>query len=247
MKAKDLWSAILAAALFLVLLLIFHWNVLADAAVSVIVYFALTFLLKPTKKIGGVDVESIHGGEALGETMDEAKDNLRRIQKAALFMRSRQLQDDALKMADTARQIIRYLEGHVEQIPQGRRFMTYYLDTAAAILSRYVEFQNNSAPEKDMKRISDSTEAAVRTLQETFESLYSRLLQGEVMDMEVDVDVLKNIADTDLKDKNFHVEVPHAGGEKAPQAADSAVQGMAASCGEAVQTAPAQQSKEEED
>lgn len=227
MKSKDLWSAILAAALFLVLLVGFQWNILFAAAVAVIVYFAFTFLLKPTKKIGGVDVDSIKGGEELSETIDEANDNLRQLQKAALFIRRQNLQDSALKMAESARRILRYLEKHVDQIPQVRRFMTYYLGTAAQILKRYVDFQNNGAPDSDMKRVTENTQSAVQTLNETFDSLYSRLLQGEVMNMEVDVDVLKNIAHTDIKDTDFHVETP--------------VQGTAA-----VQTASAKESKEEE-
>ena len=52
-------STLIAAVLFLLLFLFLHWNLIVCILLCVGVYFGLFFLLKPNRRIAGIDVESI--------------------------------------------------------------------------------------------------------------------------------------------------------------------------------------------
>ena len=70
-------SAALASAAFLFLFLFLHWNAIAAAVLAVLLYFGLGLLLKPRKKLGGIDIEKIQGGEELQRLLDEAKKDMK--------------------------------------------------------------------------------------------------------------------------------------------------------------------------
>ena len=56
-------SALISCAVFLLLFLAAGWNLAAAALLCILLYFGLGLILKPRKKIGGIDVEKIQGGE----------------------------------------------------------------------------------------------------------------------------------------------------------------------------------------
>lgn len=216
MKLRDLMAALCAAVLFLILLFALKWNPVVAAILSAGVYFALSFLLTPRRKIGGVDVETMKNGAFVEKTFDEAQEDMRAIDKAVQVISDYQISQDSMQLADTGRRIIQYLEHHVDKIGQAQRFLNYYLDTAGDILTRYVAFQKSGAPDQDMEKVTSSTRSAMKTLNETFSRQYSRLLQGEVMNMEVDVDVLNQMARTDLG--GVELKMPDKAGQKEMEA-----------------------------
>ncbi len=81
--ARTVLSMILAGAAFLVLFLALHWPLLLCAALAVGLYLALDLLLRPRRRIGGIDVEELKGGEELRQLLDEAGADLETIRSAA--------------------------------------------------------------------------------------------------------------------------------------------------------------------
>lgn len=217
MKISDIVSMLIAAGVFFGLLFGLGWNGIVAAGLAVGVYFAFSLILKPRRRIGGVDVENIRGGEQIEAKLDNARGDLKDISRAGQMLRSyadkndtradafsrnvlsgiRGIADGSGKLAETGGSIIQYLEKHADQIPQAHRFLDYYLDAAVEILGKYSELLAGNMPDAELARVTGQTESAVRTLNEAFSTQYSRLLQGEVMDMEVNIDVLKNMADSD--------------------------------------------------
>ncbi|HJB94209.1 MAG TPA: hypothetical protein H9765_01090, partial [Candidatus Mediterraneibacter intestinigallinarum] len=65
-------SAILALALFLILLLILRWNLILCIVLAAAVYIALSLIFKPVKRIGKIEVDSLSNGEFLNERLAEA-------------------------------------------------------------------------------------------------------------------------------------------------------------------------------
>ena len=78
MKVKfyDILAAVLSGILFLVLFLGLGWNLFVAILLAVGIYFALSLLLRPRKKIGGVDVELLSGGEAISAQLEDARNCL---------------------------------------------------------------------------------------------------------------------------------------------------------------------------
>ena len=75
-------SVLTAALLFLLLFLFLRWNLIVCVFLCVGVYFGLFFLLKPSRKIAGIDVESMPGGEEIQKLLDDAQADLADIDRS---------------------------------------------------------------------------------------------------------------------------------------------------------------------
>nr|WP_243164806.1 5-bromo-4-chloroindolyl phosphate hydrolysis family protein [Catenibacillus scindens] len=193
MKVKfyDILAAVLSGILFLVLFLGLGWNLFVAILLAVGIYFALSLLLRPRKKIGGVDVELLSGGEAISAQLEDARKDLRDIRRSAETAVSPEIRQGAFKLAQTGENIIACLEKDVDKISVARRFLNYYLDTAVDILNKYCELQQSRAPRKEMEALTQKSIQALNMLNEAFERQHSRLIQGDLMDIESDIELLK--------------------------------------------------------
>ena len=78
------------------------------------------------------------------------------------------------------------------KINLARRFFTYYLDTAAKLLRRYVDLQNTKLHAEKVTTILQKTAEALPVLNSAFEKQFTHLMEGELLDVEVDIELLKN-------------------------------------------------------
>ncbi|MGN0241975.1 MAG: 5-bromo-4-chloroindolyl phosphate hydrolysis family protein, partial [Candidatus Weimeria sp.] len=101
------------------------------------------------------------------------------------------------RLVETGENIVHYLEKHVESISGAGRFLNYYLDTAVTILGKYIDLCRAEIPGDELKNVTDQTASAVDTLNDAFSRQYSRLLTGDMMDIESDIDVLKHMSESD--------------------------------------------------
>ena len=175
---RMLLSVLAAAVTFLILFLAAGWNLIVSAALCVGVYFGFFLLLKTDRKIGGIAVDDLPGGEVTGELLAEAKKDLAEIRRAGKQIADAFVRDDAERLYATGQRILSYLEENPEKIKRARRFFTYYLDTAARLLSRYLDFQETGLRTGEVTGILDRTARALPVLNRTFEKQFTRLMAG---------------------------------------------------------------------
>ncbi len=190
--ARMIVSVLAAAVLFLLLFLFLRWNLIVCILLGVGVYFGLFFLLKPNRRIGGIDVESMPGGEELQALLDDARADLTVAERAAKEINSAPVQREAWALHRTGRKILDYLGENPDKIKPARRFLTYYLDTAAKLLTRYVDFQDTGLRSQEVTEILRKTAEALPVLNEAFERQFTHLMEGELMDVEADIELLKS-------------------------------------------------------
>jgi 5-bromo-4-chloroindolyl phosphate hydrolysis protein len=190
--ARTLISALAAAVLFLLFFLFLHWNVIVSILLGAGVYFGLFFLLKPNRKIAGIDVESMPGGEEIQKLLEDAKADLAEMQKAGKAITAPAVQANAAALSETGTRILAYLQENPDKIKLARRFFTYYLDTAAKLLARYVDFQNTGLHSEEVTEILQKTADALPVLNSAFERQFTHLMQGELLDVEADIELLKS-------------------------------------------------------
>ena len=188
---RMLLSVLAAAVTFLILFLAAGWNLIVSAALCVGVYFGFFLLLKTDRKIGGIAVDDLPGGEVTGEQLAEAKKDLAEIRRAGKQIADAFVRDDAERLYATGQRILSYLEENPEKIKRARSFFTYYLDTAARLLSRYLDFQETGLRTEEVTGILDRTARALPVLNRTFEKQFTRLMAGELMDVEADISLLE--------------------------------------------------------
>ncbi len=185
-------SSIFAAVLFLLLFLFLHWELPICVLLCIGVYFGLFFLLKPSRKIAGIDVESMPDGREIQKLLDDAKIDLISIDKAVRSITEPSVQKDAGALYVTGTKIFSYLEENPDKIKLARRFFTYYLDTAAKLLARYVDFRSTGLHSEEVMEILQKTAEALPVLNQAFERQFTHLMQGELMDVEADIELLKS-------------------------------------------------------
>ena len=178
-------------AVFLVLALALRWNFLFSAVLAVLLYMALTLLLKPARKIGKVKVETLRDGEHLREKLEEARADLKSIERSMTKIRDLELKEESERLHRTAGNILKYLEENPGKIPQARQFIDYYQDTASQLLEKYVDLQNTGLNTEDTRRLKVQTEEAIRTLNEAFENQFQKLMSEELLDMEAELQLLR--------------------------------------------------------
>ena len=186
-------SAGLSLAVFLGLLAGLGWNLLLCMGLAAASYPGFLLVLRPVKKIGRMEVEKIGNGEVLHERLLEAGTDYRRMQKAAGKILDPVLKQDAQTLLATAGSILKFLTDNPKKIPSARRYIDYYQETAANVLENYVELQDSRLATKEAQRILQNTKEAVATLKEAFQMQFEKLLQNELMDMEADLNLLKQI------------------------------------------------------
>ena len=185
-------SALISCAVFLLLFLAAGWNLAAAALLCILLYFGLGLILKPRKKIGGIDVEKIQGGEELQKLLEEARKDLKQISRAAREITNIKAKEDAEALEAGGRRILSYLEENPEKISMARRFFTYYLDTAAGLLERYTQLQETGLRTPEVTEALRKTAGTFPVLNEVFEKQFTRLMEGELMDVDAEISLLEN-------------------------------------------------------
>lgn len=188
---RMILSVIGGAVTFLVLFLLAGWNILISILLCVGVYFGLYLVLKPSRRLGGKDVESLPDGEEMEKMLAEAEKDLYEIRRASQSIFDRSVQRDAENLHKTGSRILAFLKENPERIRQARRFFLYYLDTAAKLLGRYRDFQNTGLHTEEIEEILERTKKALPMLNQAFEKQFTRLMEGELMDVEADIALLE--------------------------------------------------------
>ena len=167
------------------------WNFIASGILSILLYGGLLLLTKPKRKIGGVDVELLSGGEELERKLSEAREDFESIGQSMGAIEDPELKRESAKLHETAGSMIHFLEKNPEKIMSARRFIDYYQNTASKLLKKYVELQNTGLGTEDVSRLKNQTKQALFTLNRAFEGQFEKLMQNELMDMDADIRLLK--------------------------------------------------------
>ncbi len=186
------FSTVLACAAFLFLFLVLNWNPVVAAVLSVLLYFGFGLLLKPRKKLGGIDIEKIQGGEEMQRLLDEAKKDLKQIGKAAREITNVKAREDAQALEACGKRILVYLQENPEKISMARRFFTYYLDTAAGLLERYIQMQETGLRTPEISEAMMKTARTLPVLNEVFDKQFTKFMEGELMDVDAEISLLRN-------------------------------------------------------
>lgn len=191
-QKQFLYSVLLSAVLFLATFFLLQWNVLVSIALSIGLYFGLFNFLKPTTRIGGVDLSSLPQGEEWKAVMTEANIDLQQIFDCSQKAKHDSIREKSGKLHNLGVEILEYIQEDPKKIPLARRFLSYYLDTAANITTKYMEFSKKNVDLEALTPIYQKTDHALDILQQTFEKQFVKLMEHDILDIETDISVLES-------------------------------------------------------
>lgn len=194
--ARMAVSLLCALGIF-ILFQLMRMPLLFSAVLAMAAYFGFWYLFKPVKKINGKEVSEMDGGEKSADLLAEGKKDLETVRQAEKRIQKPEVRADVHALGDTAEKILQYMEENPSRIHTGRRFLTYYLDTCGKVLMKYADLCDTGLKTEEVEETKRHAEAAVKSLREAFEKQYTALLQGDIMDMEADMDVLQSMLKKD--------------------------------------------------
>ena len=189
--AAGIWSGIISAVLFLVLVFWVKWNFFVCLGIAAAVYVGLSLLLRPVKKIGGVSAESIDGGFELLKRLDAAQKGFQKIEDAMLEINDSSVRSEAEQLHSVSAKIVEYLTEHPDRIYAARQFIDYYQETAVKLLSRYKELEASGLRTNEVMRQRADTLDALKTLNRAFEQQFEKLMSNEMTDTDAEIRLLK--------------------------------------------------------
>lgn len=190
-------AVLLSFGLFTLLSLTLHFPLLLAIGLSLAAYLGFTLLLKPIIRIGKVDVETLAGGNELKAILDEARADLREIGEISRKAPHGEIKEKTAHLALSGDKILDYLEKHPNKIREGRRFTSYYLNTARDILGKYMDLAASDYNSEKMSALYQSTSSAMDTLNAAFDRQFNNLVENDIIDIQTDIEVLKNTIDTE--------------------------------------------------
>lgn len=186
-------SLLCALAGFLVCFFLLKWPLLISAVLALGLYFGFWFLFKPTQKIAGRDIALIAGGEEMKAMLDEGERDLQSLKTAVSQIQKTEVRRNGEELVSQGEKLLACLRENPDKIRQARRFFTYYLETSQRILNKYIGLQNTGLDTDEVREAESRAEKAIPLLTAAFQKQYSALLQGEMLDMEADIDVLDHM------------------------------------------------------
>lgn len=184
-------SAAAAGGVFIVLLFLLEWSVFVDIPIAIGTYAGLYLLTKPKRRIGNTDIEFIENGAELEQKLLEARDKHERIKSSVGKIGDLQVKNEAEKLSETSSAILDYLENNPMKIRQARRFIDYYQDTAAKLLTKYIGLQDANIETEELIKLKKDTRSAFSTLNTAFSGQFEKLMRGELTDMQAEIDLLE--------------------------------------------------------
>lgn len=190
---RTIGAAAGAITLFFLLYPVMKFPAWLTAILAVALYFGLYFLLKPSTKIGKVDIDSMKGGLDSLKVMEEARRDMASMEKKLNLIELPAVRKSVIGLVTTGHKILDYLTEHPDKISKTNRFTDYYLDTAEKLVDKYTDLQKTGLPDQaGSTQLTQETADALELLNTAFDKQLSRLLEGEKMEIETDIEVLKN-------------------------------------------------------
>ncbi|NLW42527.1 MAG: hypothetical protein GXY89_05265 [Tissierellia bacterium] len=126
------------------------------------------------------------------QIITNANNQLDKIYDVVENAKDEEIKEQATKLYERGIQILDYLKKHPEKMAKSSRFLSYYLETAAKICEKYLDFSKNKVQSEDIEDVLDSTKRAMILLEKAFDNEFLKLMEDDIIDIETDVKVLEN-------------------------------------------------------
>ena len=192
--ARQVIKFSIAVAILLVLKLVFLKGLFISVLMGLAGYIVAGFVLPSFDK----SPDDFHIPADAGISASEAKrvisestSKVKEIRAMTMKVRNNQVAEEIRDICKSAMDIIENFKKDPKDIKKAKQFINYYLDSTVKIVTRYVELSEtkNITPEidKSLKKV----EGILQTIRESFERQLEKLLQDDLLDLDVEVEVLE--------------------------------------------------------
>jgi len=182
-------GGILGAATFVIFFILVQSGILI-AIIAASAAFIAGMLLENepkamTVKLDGMDAQSLEA------VLVQAEAKLAQFESLVNRIESKTIQAKAMQIASLEHKIIEDIESDPKDLKPARGFLTYYQDAAINIIRKYLQIMERGGSVSDIQTSVAKVEPILETIRAAFEKQLSRLLENDVLDLDIEISVLE--------------------------------------------------------
>ena len=185
---------VLAVIVGIILFIFFQQLLVAIILLVVLLITAGVFFLTMMKRQAEARSENFGGitPEMVQEAVKMGREKVKKIFYYQYQIPKPEVKKQVETLCMTAEKIINEFQNDPKDIKSARRFIHYYLDATIKILDRYIDLtkQDVKSEEAD-KMITEVEQVMNSTLQEIYQKQYQKLMTDDVLDLDVEIELLK--------------------------------------------------------
>lgn len=158
--------------------------------IPIAVYAGVYLVSKPAIRIGSIKLEEANGAD-MKALMEDAYEDLVILDRASGKLVDGEVGKLARELYQSGISIFEHLQKNPDKISLARRFINYYLDTAAGLIDKYQKLSASKVKGDTVKKARADVINGLTVLTKAFDQEYEKLMQGEIMDITTDVKVLQ--------------------------------------------------------
>lgn len=135
------------------------------------------------------------GDTVVDEQLDTIGDLIRNMASAGEQIENENLQEQVERLTTIVKQIYSHVEQHPEKAGLVRRLSNYFLPTTVGLLTKYIELQQQAVKTDNMNEAIAKIGEVMDTLEAVFTKHLDALYEEKALDVEVEVEVLQNMAE----------------------------------------------------
>ncbi|HVO39085.1 MAG TPA: 5-bromo-4-chloroindolyl phosphate hydrolysis family protein [Spirochaetia bacterium] len=183
-------SGVVGGAAFLLFWLVFGLPIFVSLGIGVVAYGAGLLAFRRSPRSVTVEVPGV-SREVREAALREGQEKVAELRELSRRIEAPPVRNKFDEVVASAERILDDLTKNPKDIRAARQFLSYYLDATVKIATRYVEL---SAKNLDANSIQDSlrrVESMLDLIRGAFEKQHARLLEGDVMDLDAEMTLLK--------------------------------------------------------
>jgi len=182
-------GGILGAATFVIFFILVQSGILI-AIIAASAAFIAGILLENepkamTVKLDGMDAQSLEA------VLVQAEAKLAQFESLVNRIESKTIQAKAMQIAALEHKILEDIESDPKDLKPARGFLTYYQDAAINIIRKYLLIMERGGSVSDIQTSVAKVEPILETIRAAFEKQLARLLENDVLDLDIEISVLE--------------------------------------------------------
>ncbi len=168
------------------------------------VYFSIQCWKKHKENNAAGEMESIElpdisgeNAELVEECYNKAVTDYNYLNTAMDQLQDVELQNQLAKIQDIAYRMLQYLHKNPEKILLARRFVDYYQDRAVVMVKQYIEMEKINLESDEVVSMKHRIKDMLDSFDEAYEEQFSKLLNDQLMNMDAELQVMKQNLDAD--------------------------------------------------
>ncbi len=187
----HLVSGLIGGVSFIVFLFVLKLSPILSIIVAILAYVAIDLIFSQRKKQQiEVTLKKVQN-EEVDKVIREATKKIDTIGSYITKIKKVEIKDKVSEICLVGRNVIKEIQRDPKDVRVAKQFLSYYLDATVYIVEKYAELAAVGLSSGDINKRLSKVEGMLDTIKNTFIKQHERLLDNDLMDLDVEMDLLE--------------------------------------------------------